>query len=773
MAGLLLLVAALDVVAAVWVRRRRGAAGRLSLVALLGAAAIWCTAYALELATVGRVSRELWGDLEYLGTTTLPPAWLAFALEYTGRGHRITRRLLAALAVEPIVLLTLLALPFTHDLVRSFPPGPVPAVPVVTLGWVYWAHFAYTTALTTAGTVLLIARLLRVSSLYRRQTTTMSIAVALPLLGNAASSFGLPLAQQYDPTPIAVSLSGLVVVWGAFRYKLLDLLPMARGLAFDRLGDPILVVDAAGRIVDRNPAAGRMLGSGAVIGASLQDLLQDQVALLDATPAGAELRVENGDEVREYELVASPVDDLSGRRTGQLLHLRDITARKHAERHLRYLAERDHLTGLSNRRLLSDQLDQAIAQARRSKGRCGVLLLDLDRFKLINDSLGHDMGDRVLIQVADRLRAGRRGDDTAARVGGDEFAILLPQLTSAHDASAVADRVLAALAEPIHLDSRELIVTASIGVAVWPDDALDPHQLFGCADTAMYRAKAHGRNRVELGAIPADQSASTRLEMGVDLWYALRRGELRLMFQPIVDLRDGRVRAMEALVRWQHPRHGLLQPAAFLAVAEEAGLTKEVDQWVLAQACGQACRWSRGGGRIPVTVNVSAQRFRDAPLTLAQDVGLVLERTTLPPELLVLEINERTVIDDPEPVAEQLRQLRKLGVGLALDDFGAGHTSLTHLRRLPIDTLKIDNDLVRGALDDTDDQRILSAVTMLAQILGMRVVAEGVERPDHVTMLRQAGCDRGQGYLFSAPLDAEAADALVTAQAASPLLLPG
>jgi EAL domain-containing protein (putative c-di-GMP-specific phosphodiesterase class I) len=262
----------------------------------------------------------------------------------------------------------------------------------------------------------------------------------------------------------------------------------------------------------------------------------------------------------------------------------------------------------------------------------------------------------------------------------------------------------------------------------------------------------------------------------------------------MVDLQDGSILGMEALLRWQHPRLGLLLPAAFLPAAQEAGLSTEIDLWVLAHACGQACRWSRGRRLVPVTVNVSAQRFRDAPLTLSSDVALVLERTTLPPELLILEINEHTVIDDPDLVARELHELRKLGVGLALDDFGAGRTSLTHLRRLPIGMLKIDHDLIRGVGDDADGaddaddaegshdtdgshdhdtagMRILTAVTTLAHILGMTVVAEGVERAEQVLALRQAACDAGQGFHFSPPVDAEAADSFITATACTPNLL--
>ncbi|HEX2808225.1 MAG TPA: EAL domain-containing protein [Kineosporiaceae bacterium] len=776
MAGLLFTTAALDLVAAGWVWRRRGAAARVSLAALLVAAAVWCAAYSLELATVGRTGREVWGDLEYLGTTLLPPAWLAFVLEYTGRCRQLTRRLIGALVLEPLALATFLIIPATHDLVRAFAPGPVAAVPVVVLGPAYWVHYAYTTALTLLATVLLVARLLRVSSMYRRQSLTLAVAVAVPLIGNTASSFGLPLSRQYDLTPVAVSVGGLVLVWGAFRYRLLDLLPVARTLAFDRLGDPILVVDAYGRIVDRNPAAAALLGPGAVIGATMQDLLRDQAAVLDATPAGAEIRIEHGPQTLEYELVASALPDHSGRRAGQLLHLRDITARKHAERRLRYLAQYDQLTRLPNRGLLADRLDQAIVQSRRSGRRCALILLDLDRFKLINDSLGHEMGDHVLAQVGHRLRVGRRAEDTAARLGGDEFALLLPEIAAAEDARLVARQMLTSLAEPMHFGTNELIVTASAGVAVWPDDGSDPQQLFGCADAAMYRAKARGRNRAESGALAAAETGTDRLQLGVDLWHAVRRGELRLLFQPMVSLHDGALLGMEALLRWQHPRLGLLTPGAFLAVAEESGLTTELDRWVLAQACGQACRWSRGGRTVPVSVNVSAQGLR-ADATLRSDVALILERTTLPPELLILEINERSVIDEPEPVAEELHRLRALGVGLALDDFGTGHTSLTHLRRLPINILKIENDLVRGATNggsdpgdssgsrdagDTDGQRILSAVATLAHVLGMTVVAEGVETQEPVATLQRTGCDAAQGLLFSSPVDPEAADALIT-----------
>ena len=760
-AAILGAAAALDVAAALWVRRRRGAVGRVSLVVLLLAAAVWSGSYALELVTRGRAMQEFWGSAEYLGVVVLPVAWLAFVLEYTGRRDQVRRRLLVLLAVEPVVVLTMLAVPAWHGLIRSFAPGPLSQPPDVEVGPVYWAHFAYSNAVIAVGTVLLVVRLLRVSSFYRRQSVTLLAAVVVPLLGNAASSVEVPWFRQYDPTPVTVSIGVLVLVWGIFRYRLLDLVPVARTLMFERLSDPVLVVDAYGRIVDRNPAAARLLGASAEIGLPARALLEAPgAARLDATPSGPEVRLGTGDDVREFELAISELRDERDRAAGSLVHLRDITARKQAERRLRWLADYDALTGLPNRRLLQDRLGQAIARGRRSRGRCALLLVDVDRFKRVNDSLGHAAGDRVLAMVAERLQRGRRAEDTAARLGGDEFAVLLPEVSSPEDAALVADRVLAVLSEPFTLDGRELIVTASVGVAVWPDDATDAETLFSRADAAMYRAKAHGRNRAETGTAEADDGAGERLELGVELWHAIRRDELRLLFQPLVDLRDGSVVGLEALLRWQHPRLGLLPPGAFVPVAEEAGMAADLDRWVLRRACAEAAGWA--GRPVAVTVNVCPSRFGDAPLTLADDVALELTRSGLPAERLIVEINERTVISDPEPVAHELGRLRRLGVGVALDDFGAGHTSLTHLRRLPIGMLKIDIDLVRGVGDpDTDHRRVLAAVTTLAHILGMTVTAEGVERQEQLQVLQETGCNAGQGFLFSPPVDGDAAAGLV------------
>jgi diguanylate cyclase (GGDEF)-like protein/PAS domain S-box-containing protein len=633
-------------------------------------------------------------------------------------------------------------------------------VPVVEVGTLYWAHLTYTNIVIAVGTGLLIVRLLRISSLYRRQGAILLAAVVFPVLANIASSLQLPLADEYDPTPFAVSLGALILVWGAFRYRLLDLIPVARGAAFDRLPDPILVVDADGRVVDRNPAANRVLGRGADVGTLMQDLLQEHVVLLDATAAGAELRMERASGTLEFEMVMSPLDDHRGRRAGQLVHLRDITARKQAERRLQWLADFDQLTQLPNRRYLVERLDRAIGRARREGGRTSLLVLDLDRFKVINDSLGHPVGDQVLASVGQRLQVGRKDRETAARLGGDEFALVLPGV-GRKGAATIASRVLAALAVPMRLGQHEVIVTGSAGLAVWPDDGANAEELFSRADAAMYRAKVRGRNRSEHGDPMIDAGSGRRRQLGVDLWHAIRRDELYLQFQPLVELRTRRVTGVEALVRWQHPRQGALLPGSFLAVAEEAGLAVDVDRWVLSQACRQAQDWARAGRPVPVNVNISAEMFRAGRRSLADEVAKVLDQTGLAAQLLIVELNEQTIIEDADSAADELQAVRRLGVRLALDDFGAGHTSLTHLRRLPIEVLKIDRGLIANISESAEDQRILAAVTALAQILDLTVVAEGIERPAQADIVRAAGCRSGQGFLYSEPVDPAEVEALL------------
>ncbi len=742
-----------DIAAAFSVWRRRGRVARASLCVVLLAAAAWCVAYALELATSGD-SRVLWGALKFIGTTLLPPAWLIFALQYTGRLARPGRRLLAALAVEPALVLALLAYSPTRSLIRSYPAAELRAtLPTVHLGVAYWVHFVYTNALVLAGSAILLLTLMRISRLYWRQSIVLGVAIGLPLLASVMSSLDAAPFAQFNAAPVAVSLSALTLVLGVLRYQLLDLRPVARTLVVETMRDAVVVADAHGHVVDVNPAAQRLLGipAAALIGCPADTLFADQ-----GTPDGHgqmpphELLREARDRTRDLELVVTPLIDPRGATAGRVLVFRDVSERKELERNLRHLAYTDALTGLPNRTLFHDRLKQGLAIASRRDSPLAVLFLDLDRFKVINDSLGHDVGDRVLISVARRLGACLRDEDTLARLGGDEFAILLPEVSGARGSSSVADKLLRALVAPQVINGHELTVGASIGIALFPENGSDVQSLLRSADAAMYSAKARGRGRAALFTPDLGERYTLRQQLEVELRRGLRTGQLRLAFQPYHELATGEMVGYEALVRWKHPRSGLLAPASFLALAEDAGLLEAIDRWVLDEACRHARSWR---APLAVSVNVSPGRLRAGDLR--QHTAHILGQADLDPGRLTLELSERTLFDDEPEAFGVLSEIATTGVGVALDDFGAGYASLGHLRRLPLTQLKIDRSLV-ATLGQNGDSPIVAAVISFAHALGLSVTAEGIENPAQLERLVDLGCDLGQGFLFGQPQPASA-----------------
>ncbi len=433
-----------------------------------------------------------------------------------------------------------------------------------------------------------------------------------------------------------------------------------------------------------------------------------------------------------------------------------------------HLAGHDPLTGLPNRRLLLDRLDAALAQGRRNGHRLAVLFVDLDRFKVINDSLGHATGDALLRQVGDRLRAAVREEDTLARLGGDEFVLLLPRMDAPEAAGEVARKVLDALREPFRVGGRELFVTASAGVSVAPDDGREGEMLLRNADIAMYGGKQTRGDCYRFFTPEMNRRARERLETESALRRALARDELELAYQPVADLRTGRACAVEALVRWRHPELGLLGPAEFLEVAEATGLIVPLGAWVLRTACGQARRWREAGhGDLRLLVNLSVRQFQEP--ALVQQVRETLEREGLPAELLELEITESVAMRDTAASEEVLGELRAVGVRLSIDDFGTGYSSLEYLRRFPIHTLKVDRTFVRDVQTDEGDAAIVSAVVAMAHRLGLTVIAEGVEHPGQLEFLRGLGCDAVQGYFISRPVPAEALDAWLAEHAANAL----
>jgi diguanylate cyclase (GGDEF)-like protein/PAS domain S-box-containing protein len=448
---------------------------------------------------------------------------------------------------------------------------------------------------------------------------------------------------------------------------------------------------------------------------------------------------------------------------------RDITEQKLAQERLTYLANYDNLTGLPNRTLFQDRLTQALARADRHKSMVALLFFDLDRFKTINDSLGHAFGDQLLQQVANRVKHALRSYDTVARnspelfqtvtisrLGGDEFTIVLEDIEDVDGAAVVARRVLDSLTQPFLVEGNELYTSASIGIAVYPLDNADAAQLIKHADAAMYRAKEMGRSNYQFYTADLNSRAQQRMSMEAGLRKATERDEFLLHYQPKVDVRTGAVTGVEALVRWNHPERGLIPPLEFIPLLEETGLIIPVGEWVLRTACAQVGAWRRNGAPpLGVAVNLSPRQFRQDNLIAV--VADVLAHTGLPARHLELEVTESLLMDNTEMSVNTLAGLRAMGVKVAVDDFGTGYSSLNYLRRFAIDTLKIDRSFVREITTNEDDAAISGAIIALAHSLRLNVVAEGVENELQLDYLRRLNCDQAQGYLLSRPLPADAA----------------
>jgi diguanylate cyclase len=455
-------------------------------------------------------------------------------------------------------------------------------------------------------------------------------------------------------------------------------------------------------------------------------------------------------QARETALQAAH-NELEERVEQRTLELQaQVDARKRDEEMIRQLAYYDSLTGLPNRLLFYDRLAQAVAHSQRFQRHVALLFLDLDRFKVVNDSLGHFLGDRLLREVAERLRGQVRKGDTLARFGGDEFALLTEGIHGPEDTARVALKLREALREPFVLDSRELYVTASIGISLFPDDGTDAESLLRNSDIAMYRVKDGGRDGHQLFRAEMNARAEERLALESSLRRALSLGQLRVQYQPIVDVGTRRVTGWEALLRWQHPTRGLLLPADFMDLAELTGVIVEAGAWILEAACRQARVWQRGNAPLSVAVNLSPRQFLQADLV--RQVDDVLAATGLAPGLRELEITESLAMQNADRTVECLKGLRGLGVRLSIDDFGTGYSSLGYLKHFPIDTLKIDHAFVADIDTDAGDATIAATVVAMARSLGLGVVAEGVEREGQFRVLREQGCDRAQGFLFSPPL---------------------
>jgi diguanylate cyclase (GGDEF)-like protein/PAS domain S-box-containing protein len=531
----------------------------------------------------------------------------------------------------------------------------------------------------------------------------------------------------------------------------------------DQIHESVLTMDMNGFITSWNKGAERLFGYSAVeaVGRNILFLYVDEEAgFHDAfLEQGGRLmevrRKKKSGEVFWASLSLSPLCDVNDRSIGLIAYITDITERKQAEERIHHLAYYDALTNLPNRSLLTKLVDQALTVAQRSKQTGCVMFIDLNRFKMINDTLGREIGDALLREVAQRFRLALRDQDIVARLGGDEFAVSLFDISQHYEASMVAQKLLQSLNAPFIIDGHDLRVGASIGISVYPQDGPDAETLLRLADIAMYRAKQGGDSDAENVAFYSqdmNQGMQERMRIESGLRQALGNGQLMLHYQPKYSIASGQIIGAEALVRWMHPERGLVPPAEFIPLAEATGLVVQVGEWVLEAACAQAQRWKEMGlPPIRLAVNVSAREFTSA---LPGRVTETLKRYGLEPSWLELEITESTLMHNIDRVIGIMDRLTALGITLSLDDFGTGYSSLSYLKRFPIDTLKIDRSFTTGIPGDTNDCAIASTIISIAQQLQHKVIAEGVETVEQLAFLKDSGCDEVQGYLFSRPLPA-------------------
>jgi len=542
-------------------------------------------------------------------------------------------------------------------------------------------------------------------------------------------------------------------------------------VTLNSIGDAVISSDVSGHVTylnivaesltgwSREEAAGRPLEDVfSIIDATTREAVQNPMAAairenktLGLTPNCVLIR-RDGVET-EIEDSVAPIHDRQGEVTGAVMVFHDVNTARTLPLKMSYLAQHDSLTDLPNRILFSDRLTHAMAVAHRHGKKLAVLYLDVDRFKHINDSLGHAIGDRLLQSVAQRLLACVRSSDTVSRQGGDEFVILLAELTHAQDAAVSADKILQALSTPHHIDEHNLHLTVSIGIVTYPDDGTEAETLMQKADFAMYDAKDNGRNNYQFFKSDMNVRAIERQSLENDLRHAVERQEFVLNYQPKMNLQTGALIGVEALIRWRHPQRGLVPPAQFIPIAEECGFIVPIGRWVLREACRQARAWQDAGlPPLRIAINISAVELRAKDFVAG--VRAILLETGLEPRYLELELTETFLMQDSKSTAAVLRALKAMGLQLALDDFGTGYSSLSYLRRFPIDTLKIDRSFVRDLTTDADDASIVSAVISMGKSLHMRVVAEGVETPEHLAFLQEQRCPEGQGYYFSPPVSA-------------------
>jgi len=744
---------------------------------------IWCFGFIFMTSATDKVSAGLWCRIMISGWGFFEPLILHISLRITDNSYAKKHPWIYVPIYLPSFVMVYLhvgKLAFIKDFIHT------------TFGWTYIykkdlclilinnIHIA----VYILATLVLLYRSYRKSAdiIYRRQIRVIFMTIVISVVAFFLITY-VPVLFHIQPFSyldlIIVQIWVLGLSYAIIRYGFMVISPeTAASSIIKTMADGLLLTDRAGVIVSVNPSLFRLLQgeTKTIVGNPVESIFpaaftkQHFKSLLVSGNIVQDMETSvsstDGNEIC-VSLSASAVTDKWGRKTGYVVILHDISERKRTEKQLQHMATHDTLTNLPNRTIVNDRLRNAISRAKRHKQIVGLLLIDVDKFKNINDTFGHDAGDKILKQVAAGLNQSIRDYDTVARMGGDEFIIILSDLKDRKDCDVVIERIRSSFSRPKEIGKQRVIVTLSIGVSICPDHAENIEDLMKFADLALYRVKASGRNDFQLYSPEFDAEARKNIHMEQELGAAITHSQLELYYQPIYATFSGKLMSVEALLRWNHPRLGLIGPMDFISLAERSGLIVPIGEWVLNQACRQQKKWIQLGFKgIPVTVNISARQFQD-PQLISKIEGAVRD-SGIGPQLLELELTETTAMLDIERTIEIVKKLKESGISIIIDDFGSGYSSMAWLKQLNVRAIKIDRFFIQNIAHDPYDAAIVKAVVSMAHSIGIQVVAEGIETVEQLDALKsmrwdvstKLSCDWVQGYLFSKPVAADMATEL-------------
>jgi diguanylate cyclase (GGDEF)-like protein/PAS domain S-box-containing protein len=789
-------VSSLWLAIAIWLRRPSPPA--ITLGFYLFSVALWSFGYCFQLRDPDLPGQIFWSKVEYLGPAGVSLAGLIFVLQYAGIYKWVTARRILLLAVVPITTQILVWTNAIHGWIwrRIWldTSGSYPVMGREHGAW-FWVFLIYGYGLCFISMILLARVLLLRRGIYRKQAAILLLGCVVPFIGNILYSFGAGPLSNYDLTVFCFSITGISTAWGFYRFRISVIMPAAHEMVVEGMSDGLIVLEPGGNVVNVNREASTIFGSPAsmLVGRLGVSAFQHHPEFAELCSAPVETRLElditRDGECRRFDVKCSTLRNGRGRPTGHLIVLRDISELKAAEIQLRaahaileqrvdqrttdlsrtiqelraaqeqlwFTACHDSLTELPNRTLFLERLSACLKGSRNENPTsCTVFYIDVDRFKVYNDGYGHHVGDLILIEIGSRLKQCFQDVGIVARMGGDEFTVLVDKFQTADEISEMAERCRQEMARPAQIEWRDVHLTVSVGIAFGSRENDSPEELVRDADLAMYGAKRLGGNRCVLFGESLRTSAVCRLQVEQDLRLAIQRRELSVHYQPFVNLKDRGIVGFEALVRWRHPLRGLLLPSEFLQTAEQTGMIMPIDEFVLREVCRQKDLWNRSlnfpAAPLFVTINISGWQFSHT-----QRWWEMMNKLGAQTDGIRLEMMESVLIANAHAAPEFFEESRARNLQIYLDDFGTGYSSLSWLSHFPIRTLKIDRSFVQGVANGGPDLSIIRAIVALARSLEIEVVAEGIESEEQCSILGELGCEYGQGFYFSAPLNARAA----------------